>query len=112
MNVLYSGLDKRCHRLVNLLKQRLAMWRKFEEQLERVQQNVQETDYMVELLTLQGSVDLERLQTAADRLKVNSSVFFLAEYCSFNEVKQIYVGILFPRLFEFTEKTFTDYVLD
>lgn len=49
------------------------MWRKFEKQLEEVQRNVQETDYMVELLTLRGSVDLERLQTAADRLKVRYS---------------------------------------
>ena len=46
------------------------MWKKYEKQLEKVQKNIQETECMVELLSLQGSIDLERLQTSVDKLKV------------------------------------------
>ncbi|KAK6640340.1 hypothetical protein RUM44_012027 [Polyplax serrata] len=65
----HTVLEERCAGLLSRLKQRLSLWKKYEKQLENVHRNIQETDYMVELLTLQGSVDLERLQTATDRLK-------------------------------------------
>ena len=63
-------LEERCNGLLHLLKHRLGMWKKYEKQLEKVQKNIQETECMVELLSLQGSIDLERLQTSVDKLKV------------------------------------------
>lgn len=67
----HTELESRCARLLTLLQGRLALWRRFEKQLEMVQQSVQEADYMMELLTIQDTVDYDRLLKATERLEVS-----------------------------------------
>jgi len=72
----YSKLKSRCLFLAALLSDRSKLWQKFETQLEKVQQSVQKADYMMEILTIQGSVNYDRLLKTTERLEVSYSSLF------------------------------------
>jgi hypothetical protein len=65
----YVDIEKRLFNIENLLKSRLQLWKRFERQLEAIQQSIEETDFMVELLTVHGNIDYDRLQRATEKLE-------------------------------------------
>ncbi|CAG4949521.1 unnamed protein product [Colias eurytheme] len=68
----HAELEAACNDLSVRLRNKLQLWRRFERQLELVQGAVREADYMVELLTVQGQVDYDRLLKATERLETLS----------------------------------------
>jgi len=74
----HSKLKTRCLDLVALLSDKLKLWQKFEMQLDKVQQSVRKADYMMEILTIQGSVNYDRLLKATERLEVSYFCFFFS----------------------------------
>ncbi|KAH9639972.1 hypothetical protein HF086_008067 [Spodoptera exigua] len=68
----HAELEAACSDLSSRLRAKLHLWRRFERQLELVQGAVREADYMVELLTVQGQVDYDRLLKATEKLETLS----------------------------------------
>ncbi|XP_045447348.1 titin-like isoform X2 [Melitaea cinxia] len=68
----HAELEAACNELSVRLRSKLQLWRRFERQLELVQGAVREADYMVELLTVQGQVDYDRLLKATEKLETLS----------------------------------------
>uniref|UniRef100_A0A182LS31 KASH domain-containing protein n=1 Tax=Anopheles culicifacies TaxID=139723 RepID=A0A182LS31_9DIPT len=64
----HSDLERRSEEVMTLLRNRLALWNKFHKQLDLIQEHVQETEFMMELLQLQESADYNRLLKATERL--------------------------------------------
>lgn len=67
----YVDIEKRLCEIESLLKNRHILWNRFEKELESIQQSIQETDFMVELLTVHGNIDYDRLLKATERLEVS-----------------------------------------
>ncbi|CAG4999316.1 unnamed protein product [Parnassius apollo] len=68
----HAEIEAACSDLCARLRAKLQLWRRYERQLELVQGAVREADYMVELLTVQGQVDYDRLLKATEKLETLS----------------------------------------
>ncbi|XP_059468676.1 muscle-specific protein 300 kDa-like [Neocloeon triangulifer] len=62
-------LEDRTKEVYGRLRSKQHEWRAFDKKLEAVQQSVQETDYMMDLLTVRGGLDYEQLKVATERLE-------------------------------------------
>lgn len=85
----YVDIEKRLGDVENLLKNRSALWKRFEKQLEAIQESIQETDFMVELLTVHGNIDYDRLLKATERLEV--SFYYEYEWCT-RSIQNVFIN--------------------
>lgn len=74
--------ESHCSHILHLLRNRLALWRRFERQLEIVQQTNNENEFMIDLLNLNGQMDYDRLKRTTERLevcycKIQIQIFYL-----------------------------------
>ncbi|XP_058454306.1 muscle-specific protein 300 kDa isoform X9 [Malaya genurostris] len=65
---IHDDLEQKCQNYIAQLRNRLALWNKFYRQIEMIQEHVQETEFMMELLKVQESADYNRLLKATERL--------------------------------------------
>lgn len=66
-----TDLENRCAKILSNLKTRLGLWINFEEQLDNIHQQVHETEYMVELITMHGNFDFNRISNVHEKLEVS-----------------------------------------
>lgn len=63
--------ESRCNNVLIALQNRIALWRRFERQLENVHQTNSENEFMIDLLKLNGQMDYDRLKRTTERLEVS-----------------------------------------
>lgn len=62
--------ESRCNNVLAALRNRIALWRRFERQLENVHQTNNGNEFMIDLLKLNGQMDYDRLKRTTERLEV------------------------------------------
>lgn len=71
----HAEYELRSSQLLDILKARLALWNRFERQLEVVQRTTSETQFMIDLVKVNGQIDYDRLKKTTERLEVRFFVF-------------------------------------
>lgn len=66
-----ENLVSRCTSLLTVLKERAELWKNFTNRLREVKQSVEEVDFMMDLISVHGSVDYQRLAAATENLQVS-----------------------------------------
>ncbi|XP_055599827.1 muscle-specific protein 300 kDa-like, partial [Uranotaenia lowii] len=67
---IHNELEKKCEHSIIALRNRLHLWKKFNNQIELIQEHISETEFMMELLQVQENADFARLLKATERLDI------------------------------------------